>query len=107
MSGRNIAENGFIHMAPAGLATLVAPLIGARFSAEGCYRIAVLCGAVCALVLTQVQETNFRGGGEGEASNAADAVPFTWEACNPLAFVRLLTSGPELRALALVPRQRP
>ena len=56
-----------MHMAPAGIAQLVAPLMAARLSAIGCYQLAVVFGALCSLVLMQVVETNVRSSGESSS----------------------------------------
>ena len=56
MSGRNIAENQFVHMAPAGIAMLLAPIMSARFSVRGSYGLSIFFGLLCSMVLMQVQK---------------------------------------------------
>jgi hypothetical protein len=95
MSGKNIAENGFINMALAGLAVAFAPLIAARSSARKNAQLATISGALSVLVMARMVETLPKC--SRMSPNSLD-----WESCNPFAFRRLFTNGRGLATLSLV-----
>jgi MFS family permease len=95
MSGQNIAENGYINMAPAGLAIVVAPLVAIRLSTRQNLMLATaLSGAACWIVL-KLQETL-----PPKSRMAVSELDLA--SCNPFAFTRLFTNGHELAALSLI-----
>ena len=91
MSGRNIAENAFMHMAPAGLAVVCAPLLAGRMAPLRCYQVSTLMFGVCAWILYNQEETLHKD----------NRRPLALSSMNPFAFVRLFTQGPLLRNLTL------
>ena len=91
MTGRNIAENAFMHMAPAGLAMIAAPWIGGRLKPSQCYATSSVLSAISVWVLYNQEETL-----DLESRRSIE-----WAACNPLAFITLFTHGDTLRALTL------
>jgi len=95
MSGRNIAENGFINMAPAGIAVLVAPMIAVRLSTKGAYMFSAILMVGCALVAERLQETVAL-----QCRAALSSMDFA--SCNPLAFYKLFTNGRTLATLSAV-----
>ena len=91
MSGRNIAENAFMHMAPAGLAMISAPWISGRLNAIQCYRMSSIVSLLTIWVLYNQEET----------LDESERRKVDLKACNPFAFLQLFTSGPTLLTLTL------
>ena len=91
MSGRNIAENAFMHMAPAGFAMIGAPMMAARLTTMQCYRVSSLSMVLCVWILYNQEET----------LSIEDRRPVDWSSCNPFSFFKIFASGPTLRTLAL------
>jgi len=91
MSGRNIAENAFMHMAPAGLAMISAPWISGRLNAVQCYRMSSITSLFTIWVLYNQEETLDKN----------ERRKIDLKACNPFAFLALFTNGPSLCTLTL------
>jgi hypothetical protein len=94
MSGSNIAQNGFINMAPAGLAVVIAPIIAGRLSTRGNFILSTVFSAMCVAVMGRLQETL-------PPKSRLPASSLDFSSCNPMAFVRLFTSGQALATLTL------
>lgn len=100
MSGRNIAQNAMMHMAPAGIAVMAAPLVAARLSSpQQCYRVATGVAAAAAVVIWNQREPNVAA--TRPAGRAGRTSLDLW-AVQPLAFLRLFSSGGTLARLSLI-----
>lgn len=94
MSGSNRAQNGFINMAPAGLAVMAAPLIAARLSTRNNFVLAMACSAVCVAVVNQLLETL-------PPKSRQPLSSLDLSSCNPFAFIQLFQRGRTLATLTL------
>lgn len=95
MTGRNIAENGFVHMQLAGVGFVMAPLLAPRFSRMNNFRIASFLTFVSYFVVLRMRETLSK-------SQRTPVSSVNFSSCNPFAFWRLFASGRGLRTLSLV-----
>ena len=90
MSGKNIAENAFVSMVPAGIAMVLAPMIGGRINPRNAYLFATVASA-----LGYFQVANLR-----ETLAPEKRMELDLAACNPFAFLRLFQGiGKEGRIL--------
>lgn len=96
MSGKNIAENAFTSMLPAGIAMVMAPAIGGRLNPRAAYLFATV-----ASLLGYFQVNNLK-----ETLAMSKRMELDYSACNPFAFIRLFTGtgkdGRILRTLASI-----
>lgn len=95
MSGRNMAENGFISMFPAGVATISAPMLASKLSVKNSFRLTTVLAGLCIVVLKLIRET--LPPSQRMSPSSLDA-----SSCNPLAFYRLFTNGRGLATLSCV-----
>lgn len=95
MSGKNIAANGLMSMAPAGLATIAAPLLASRLSVNNCFRFSTVLAGLCIFVLNRMMETL-------PPWQRMKPSSFDVSSCNPFAFYHLFTNGRGLATLSLV-----